>query len=281
MSGITLDTQANEKSAEILADFDKSGSSQNVLVIQAASNDLRNDVSAEDIYADTVKMVGDAHKQGFGVVVGTALPNVDTAYKWDASDEEQRLAYNKLVRENSAGADAIADVAADPTMGKNSAVNDTSLYVDGVHPTGDATRTYLEPIYSKAISQAAGSSSTGATNSTGTTAGSAVSANAGTTGSSGSTTSATGSSSPATTGSSGTADTAAPSVNTSTTSTGSAITSGSAGTTASTTGTSTSSNGSVGSTTGAPNPVISGSGEHGRTHCGLRPARRQPETSRA
>jgi hypothetical protein len=34
VSGITLDTQANEKSAEILADFDKSGSSQNVLVIQ-------------------------------------------------------------------------------------------------------------------------------------------------------------------------------------------------------------------------------------------------------
>jgi hypothetical protein len=151
-----LDTQANAKASTILASFDARGSA-NVLVIQAGSNDLRKDISAKDMYADTMKMVDAAQAKGFKVVVATVLPNSSTAHMWDASDEVERIAYNDLVRKNAASADAIADVAADTTMGSATASSNKALYKDGVHPTAEATEKYLEPIYTKAILKATAS----------------------------------------------------------------------------------------------------------------------------
>jgi hypothetical protein len=153
VSGITLDSQANAKAGAIWASFDaKAGA--NVLVIQAGSNDLRKDISAKNMYADTMKMVDAAQAKGFVTVVATILPNSTATHMWDASDEVERLAYNSLVRKNAAGADAVADVAANTTMGSHAALSDKSLYKDGVHPTAEATEKHLEPIYTKAILKA-------------------------------------------------------------------------------------------------------------------------------
>lgn len=69
---------------------------------------------------------------GWKVVVCTLTPDTQ-----DAGGNTFRNAVNALIYAWSPGAhaDAIADFAADPTMGPDAAANDTTLYSDGIHPT--------------------------------------------------------------------------------------------------------------------------------------------------
>ncbi|MBM1175345.1 SGNH/GDSL hydrolase family protein [Microvirga arabica] len=152
VSGITLDTQANANLSANLADY-KVGA-DNVLIVQAGANDLRADLPAASVYADAMKLVAEAEAKGFDTVIATELPKSPTKGNWDASDEVERIAYNKLVRGNKAGTDAVADVAADPVMGAASAPDNETLYVDGVHVSASANTQYLQPIYSNAILKA-------------------------------------------------------------------------------------------------------------------------------
>jgi len=64
--------------------------------------------------------------------VATHLPR--TGGSWDAAAEARRVAYNDAVRGNTAAADAVLDLSANPTMGNGNAGN-TTLYPDGLHPS--------------------------------------------------------------------------------------------------------------------------------------------------
>ena len=106
--------------------------------IFAGTNDLSlssgSDPTGASIYANIASYVAAAHVTGFKVVVGTMLPR--NAWAPGSAQDIERLAFNTLVRANAAGADAIADYAADPTMGAQANTSNTAYYITpGIHPT--------------------------------------------------------------------------------------------------------------------------------------------------
>lgn len=110
----------------------RSGSVPSVLLIQQGTDDLYHGTSASLTYqAILVPFVSSARAAGFYVVVNTLLPRADSG--WTSAMEQQRIAYNKLVRANTAGADAVNDIAADPLLGDGSNPATSDLYADALH----------------------------------------------------------------------------------------------------------------------------------------------------
>lgn len=104
-----------------------------VLLIQQGCNDLYYGTKADLLYrAILAPFVSSARTAGFYVVVNTVLPREDGG--WTPAMEQQRISYNALVRANSAGADAVNDVAADPQIGDGTNPARSPLYADAVHP---------------------------------------------------------------------------------------------------------------------------------------------------
>jgi len=117
-----------------LASLYQSGKT-NIAIFERGTNDIRvNNTSGTALYSMVSSYISQYKNQGFYVAVTTLLPFTDGQ---DTAEHRQALAdYNTLVRANSGGADAIIDFAADPTMGTYpSSPNDTTLYVDKLHPT--------------------------------------------------------------------------------------------------------------------------------------------------
>ena len=105
-----------------------------VLLIQQGTNDLYYGTAGGTLYASVLApFVATAHTAGFYVVVDTLLPRADSG--WTPAMEQQRIAYNTLVRANTAGADAINDLASDPLMGEGTGPATSPYYADGLHPT--------------------------------------------------------------------------------------------------------------------------------------------------
>lgn len=112
--------------------YDKQHAS--VLVIEDGSNDLANGSTGDALYNNILKpYVHFSQAAGFYVVVNTVLPRGDAGTRADPRFERERQAYNKLVRANSIGADAINDLAADPEIGDGKDPAASLLYADGVH----------------------------------------------------------------------------------------------------------------------------------------------------
>uniref|UniRef100_UPI00226B92E3 SGNH/GDSL hydrolase family protein n=1 Tax=Methylobacterium sp. GC_Met_2 TaxID=2937376 RepID=UPI00226B92E3 len=155
-AGAYIGQQAGLNESAVLKDFDPN-SGTNWLVVQAGTNDLAQGATASVLYTGVQKLVQDGHAQGFKVAVATVLPRSDAVFAWSSADESARLAYNDTVRANSAGADAIADIAASPIMGSAAAPANAALYLDGLHPTASAVQAYLEPIYAAVFSSSASS----------------------------------------------------------------------------------------------------------------------------
>ena len=106
----------------------------NIVLIEVATNDLGTlGTPAANLYNSlTVPYVSSAKAAGFYVVLVTVLPR---SLNWSPAQEVQRLAYNNLVRQNAAGADAIDDWAADPVIGDGIDTVNSLYYADGLHPT--------------------------------------------------------------------------------------------------------------------------------------------------
>lgn len=124
-------------------------SKTNVLTYWCGTNDLVNSgntaAATEPYIASTIAA---AKALGFKVVIGTITPA--SGYAGDSAKEAERQALNAWIRAGSSGADAIADVAADPVMGPLSAASDTTLYGDGLHLTELGTQ-YIAPYWAAAI----------------------------------------------------------------------------------------------------------------------------------
>src|SRR6185312_11482763 len=87
---------------------------------------------ADQTYATFACYVADAHAQGWKVVVSTEFPRPD----FSPDKQAALLEYNRQVRMNAAGADAVVDFAADPRMGDPAARDDPARFTrDRVHPS--------------------------------------------------------------------------------------------------------------------------------------------------
>jgi lysophospholipase L1-like esterase len=125
-------TGLGQRDTEIFPFHDKAHAS--VLVIQQGTNDLVGGNTAPYLYFNILKpFVSLSQKAGFYVAVDTILPRSDPGWVEDNAHERARLDYNNLVRENSIGADAINDIAADPVIGDRVNPSTSSLFADGVH----------------------------------------------------------------------------------------------------------------------------------------------------
>lgn len=90
--------------------------------------------TAEQYLADLITYLAARRAAGWDrIILATILPRNQTTY---ASFNAKRDIANPVMRTwVGTHCDAIADFAADPTMGPQAAAADTSLYYDGVHPT--------------------------------------------------------------------------------------------------------------------------------------------------
>lgn len=108
--------------------------SKNVAVLWAGTNDLalNESLSAADLFALSETWVTGRQAVGFKTVIGTLLPKSYAGTP--ANYESRRLAYNALLR-SSSSADAIADMAANTTIGDAGDETNTTYYVDLLHLT--------------------------------------------------------------------------------------------------------------------------------------------------
>jgi len=125
---------------ELASNFAKSGSHpaalfvpglpNNILTIMCGTNDIGSGgATAAQAYASLTSYIKAAQAAGYKVVASTILPF--------NKDELTRESYNVLIRQNTAGADAIADPASDPTIGCSScSTNHVYFAVDDTHPLG-------------------------------------------------------------------------------------------------------------------------------------------------
>lgn len=113
---------------------------QSVDFIQSATNDLAGGAGATlrmapALYDQAALFVAYLKGQGKKVVLCTVLPRADGSWQANPDYEVQRLAYNDLVRANSAGADYVLDLAANPVMGDTTNLADTTIWSDLIHPS--------------------------------------------------------------------------------------------------------------------------------------------------
>lgn len=104
----------------------------NVIFFHAGDNDIKFRFSAPEIYRRLTEYIALAHRQGWKVVVSTELPR----YDFPPNFETQLLEYNRLILQNSAKADRIADFASNSAMGGPQNRSNPAFYSgDGVHPS--------------------------------------------------------------------------------------------------------------------------------------------------
>jgi lysophospholipase L1-like esterase len=116
------------------------GAGKCIFFVQKATNDLdtNNQKTGANLYSSAATPLVSYFK-GYGagarVLLATVLPRTDGF--WNSTREAQRIDYNTRVRANTAGADAILDLAdTSTTMGALTAPDNNTLYVDKLHPTG-------------------------------------------------------------------------------------------------------------------------------------------------
>lgn len=103
-----------------------------VVVINLGTNNVSAGDSASTIFSGLGDLCDLVHADGGKVIICTLLPsNAYTSPKL-----AQLAALNTQIRADWATiADGMIDYAADPTMGAPTAPADTTLYIDGIHPT--------------------------------------------------------------------------------------------------------------------------------------------------
>jgi lysophospholipase L1-like esterase len=131
--------------------FDKA-TSHNVIVFHAGDNDVAAGRNAEQTYAAFTDYVAAAHRQGWKIVVSTEFR------RWDFSPPKlaELLEYDTMLRRNTAGADAVVDLDADPRLLDKSYRTDPAVFShDGVHPS-DGGYAILAGMVAPVVKQMAG-----------------------------------------------------------------------------------------------------------------------------
>jgi Protein of unknown function (DUF2793)/GDSL-like Lipase/Acylhydrolase family/Alpha-L-arabinofuranosidase B, catalytic len=125
---------------------------RNMLIASIGTNDLNAGTTTAAVYTSLTSIVAKAKADGFSPVgLATILPRANTSIAGGgAAFETLRNDLNAKIRANTAGADFIADVAADPTMGAYANINDTTLWTGALHPTAKGAG-FLAAVYAAAI----------------------------------------------------------------------------------------------------------------------------------
>jgi lysophospholipase L1-like esterase len=116
--------------APMVDSFFKTPHSVNVEFILIGANDAQ-DAGAAQFVANLKAycLARKAATPGLKIVVATLLPQVTAGFN------AVRDAANALIKADPSFWDAIADFAADPTMGCDSCAANTTYFIDGEHPT--------------------------------------------------------------------------------------------------------------------------------------------------
>lgn len=133
------------RSASVDAAF-KAARTKNILSVLIGANDLGT--INGNTYFTSVKAYCVARKAAnpdLKIVMVTVLPQSN------ATVNTNRGLFNTAVRNDPSFYDALADFAADATVGTDAAGSDTGLYPDGLHPTDAVHDTYLKPIWKAAV----------------------------------------------------------------------------------------------------------------------------------
>lgn len=105
---------------------------KSVVVINLGTNNIGTGDSASTTFSGLTDLCNLVHADGGKVIICTLLPS--NAYS--APKLAQLAALNTQIRSDWATiADGMIDYAADPVMGAPTAPADTTLYIDGIHPT--------------------------------------------------------------------------------------------------------------------------------------------------
>ncbi len=119
---------------ELVPSHHSSDASANLIIFHAGDNDVAQNRSAADIYADFTQYVAKAHAGGWKVVVSTELPRME----FSPVREADLTAYNRLLAENKASADAVVDLAQDPRFVDLTQRETSPLFSqDHVHPSDE------------------------------------------------------------------------------------------------------------------------------------------------
>jgi lysophospholipase L1-like esterase len=118
----------------------------NILEIAAGTNDIGGTTTDVQVEGYLQSYITAAHATGWKVIVATILPRNG----FTTTQNTYLANVNTWIRAGSSGADAIADYAADPTMGNSASVTNTTYYADGTHPT-TLGYGYLAPIEAAAV----------------------------------------------------------------------------------------------------------------------------------
>ena len=113
------------------------GNARRLVMVDFGSNDLAKNLDAAKVYQALARIIATAHGAGARVLIATILPRA--GFTQDGTppgrQEAQRLALNRLIRANTAGADGLVDFANDPIMGVPGMVRNKQYYFDTIHPT--------------------------------------------------------------------------------------------------------------------------------------------------
>jgi lysophospholipase L1-like esterase len=137
---------------KLVAPLYDTASGHNIIVFHAGDNDINQGSNAAETYAAFTAYVSMAHRQGWKVVISTELRR----YAFPPAMEQQLEDYNRQLRANAAGADAVVDLDSEPKLLDPSYRKEATLFTqDGVHPN-DGGYVVLARLLAPAVRQAAG-----------------------------------------------------------------------------------------------------------------------------
>jgi hypothetical protein len=96
----------------------------NVILFHGGDNDIYFGADAAEAYPRLALYVSKAHASGWKVVISTELQR----YDFTAQKQDQLLQFNKMIIENTAKADAVADFASNGDMESQKSRSDPHLY---------------------------------------------------------------------------------------------------------------------------------------------------------
>jgi lysophospholipase L1-like esterase len=151
IAGKTLSACYADRAAYEGAIFAYNTALPTAFIIEGGGNDLNGGGSAASLYTTLTDYVTYIHSLGANAKAIACTISPQSLTGSHASIATVRDAYNVLVRANSAGADAIADYAADPTVGVYPTSCDNPLYYpDKIHMSSLAY-SIIAPITAAAV----------------------------------------------------------------------------------------------------------------------------------
>lgn len=142
----------NSDYSDVVLPFFSASRTKNILVLASGSNDIAGGNNIPDMLDRYYALLDAARTTGWKTVACTVLPRSEAGMAKGVSGfEADRATFNAdIVAHWASHADALADVAAIPLMGAPGASDNTTYYVDQIHPTA-AGHALLKPVYEAAV----------------------------------------------------------------------------------------------------------------------------------